>query len=80
MTAGEKVHFLRGAFHTVRQSENFVLMGFMPLDDSGISVLMLFQQCLWIDCQRNPIEHCESTNIPEDHLPLSYLTRCLALS
>jgi len=36
MTVGENVHSLRGAFHTVRQSENFVLTGFMPLDDADI--------------------------------------------
>jgi hypothetical protein len=80
MTVGEKVHSLRGAFHTVRQSENFVLMGFMPLDDVGISVSTLFQQCRLIGCLRLPIQHCELTNILEDHLPLFYLTRCLELS
>jgi hypothetical protein len=52
----------------------------MPLDDAGISVLTLFQQCRWIDCQRHSNQHCELTNTPEDHLPLSYLTKCLALS
>ncbi len=73
MTVGEKVHSLRGAFHTVRQSENFVLMGFMPLDDVGISVSTLFQPYRLIGCQRHPIQHCELTNILEDHLPFFIL-------
>jgi hypothetical protein len=55
-------------------------MGFMPLDDAGISVSMLFQQCRSTGCQRHSIQHYESTNILEGHLPLFYLTKYLERS
>jgi hypothetical protein len=51
----------------------------MPLHDVGILVLMQFRRCFATNYQIHSIQHYESKDVLEDHLFLSFLTKCLLL-